>query len=740
MATIYIKDEFGKEFLTKQLNISSARIITPDMQEGTAAEGEFGAENIQEEINLDDININSAPGMLLSATVVNAITQYIETTIQSFIAGNAQNVLEKIGINQETLEMTNKILGIIDSATFKIDSILKFVPTNIRIIPDTGGMTTKLCTSLKDMYMAIWLNLQQEYYKTINDAITNLPTTQEALKDSLVILQSLAENLINEQCRSYTGKSLVELRYMCAPIIQKYKEYKEKKALARKGRDEITNTTIELNTDTVKDELMNQLNVCSDLLYNSFMILEIKESIENIIQLVNEFNNIDLNSLTEGMNTFEDFMELLVEMGVDQKSNIITLKDAIKSGINTVKNNFNGLTAQLASQALSSAAQIAIAAYKNTSINEEKTYIQNYSFDLDLNTNTLFIIFDKEPTTKHIIKNLTSALRNAENNEKEKVFNAYQVQEILNLIDKGVFEKKDQEQEIGIFNIRIKFNLDDYNKQEETIDERLQKASYNNFLDIMNEYYDRLDEINAKRQAEAEETFREFELGIITEEYTADPLYVRKRPTLQLVHELFGILQEFFPILKIIITLVSNYKINKAKVQNNSKGNLFGMIRFIAKVANLAQSINLDTKNFYTVRTLKTYHYINQKIKSTDSSVNDLYLNNEETISLYTFLKENNLDTTNINTKLDTMIYFDMDSINEQQTEFNETVDTATGFFGEDTSLFVTYPESKYKDGTIMGLDKIQQAGNEIYYTNSSLPVISSQIMRSYGKNLDVSV
>ena len=740
MATIYIKDESGKEFLTKQLNISSARIITPDMQEGTAAEGEFGAENIQEEINLDDININSAPGMLLSATVVNAITQYIETTIQSFIAGNAQNVLEKIGINQETLEMTNKILGIIDSATFKIDSILKFVPTNIRIIPDTGGMTTKLCTSLKDMYMAIWLNLQQEYYKTINDAITNLPTTQEALKDSLVILQSLAENLINEQCRSYTGKSLVELRYMCAPIIQKYKEYKEKKALARKGVDEQTNTTIELNTDAVKDELMNQLNVCSDLLYNSFMILEIKESIENIIQLVNEFNNIDLNSLTEGMNTFEDFMELLVEMGVDQKSNIITLKDAIKSGINTVKNNFNGLTAQLASQALSSAAQIAIAAYKNTSINEEKTYIQNYSFDLDLNTNTLFIIFDKEPTTKHIIKNLTSALRNAENNEKEKVFNAYQVQEILNLIDKGVFEKKDQEQEIGIFNIRIKFNLDDYNKQEETIEERLQKASYNNFLDIMNEYYDRLDEINAKRQAEAEETFREFELGIITEEYTADPLYVRKRPTLQLVHELFGILQEFFPILKIIITLVSNYKINKAKVQNNSKGNLFGMIRFIAKVANLAQSINLDTKNFYTVRTLKTYHYINQKIKSTDSSVNDLYLNNEETISLYTFLKENNLDTTNINTKLDTMIYFDMDSINEQQTEFNETVDTATGFFGEDTSLFVTYPESKYKDGTIMGLDKIQQAGNEIYYTNSSLPVIGSQIMRSYGKNLDVSV
>jgi hypothetical protein len=32
MATIYIRDESGKEILTNQLKIGDARIITPDMQ------------------------------------------------------------------------------------------------------------------------------------------------------------------------------------------------------------------------------------------------------------------------------------------------------------------------------------------------------------------------------------------------------------------------------------------------------------------------------------------------------------------------------------------------------------------------------------------------------------------------------------------------------------------------------------------------------------------------------------
>jgi hypothetical protein len=85
--------------------------------------------------------------------------------------------LNQLGINQDSMKLTEHILSLIDSAVFKINSILKLVPTNIRMIPDKGSVLSSLCTSLKDMYETIWLDIQNQYYETINDSITNLPST-----------------------------------------------------------------------------------------------------------------------------------------------------------------------------------------------------------------------------------------------------------------------------------------------------------------------------------------------------------------------------------------------------------------------------------------------------------------------------------------------------------------------------------------------------------------------------------
>lgn len=747
MATIYIRDQLGKEYITEQLKIASGTIVTQQMLEGTPQEGEYGYEKLQEEFDVENLNINSAPGMLLSSTVVNSITQYIERTIQSLIANNATDMLDKLGINKETLEITDRILGIIDSAVFKINSILKFIPTNVKTIPSSNSMTSALCTSLKDMYMAIWLNLQSQYYETINDALTNLPTAQEALKDSIVALQDLAISLINQQCIKYTGLTLVELKYKCQYLIDIYLKYKKKKEQARMGIDEVTKMDIEFNIAELKAQLKEELAICTDLVFNSFMILEIKDAIDNIVQLVNEFNNIDLESLANGLNNFSDFMDLLVEMGIENKSNIITLKDAIESDINAIRHNFKGLAAQLTAQALSSAASLAATAVHDVSINQTTTLIQNYSFDVDVETNTFIITFEQEPLSKHIIKNLTAALINAETSEHEKIFNANQVQQIMNLIDKGVFFKEDQELELDIFNIKIKFNIQGYNKNEvkRIEDERKAKEGEEQVMMLIDDYWDRQEQIQELRKQQEEyrlnNIMSEFELGVVTEEYTKDPTYedLSRRPTLQLVHELYSILAEIFPLLKLVITLVSNYKINKAKVEENAQGNIWGMIRFLAKVKKLLQKIDTDNKNFYTVRTLKTYHFITNKIKVLDSSVTDMELNQEETMTLYNFLQENNLDTTEINKDLDTILYFDIEQINEQQEEYDQAIDSVIDTFGEDTSLFVQYPETKYNDGTLAGLDKVQKAGTEIYYSNSTLPVNPSQILIAYGHDLDVS-
>jgi hypothetical protein len=102
------------------------------------------------------------------------------------------------------------------------------------------------------------------------------------------------------------------------------------------------------------------------------------------------------------------------------------------------------------------------------------------------------------------------------------------------------------------------------------------------------------------------------------------------------------------------------------------------MIRFLAKVNNLMNKVVKTDKNFYTVRTLRTYDYINLKIKKYDSSNCELPLNIDETKQLYTYLKDNNLDTTEINTEQETILYMDLESITEQQNELNDNINTAS--------------------------------------------------------------
>ena len=247
-------------------------------------------------------------------------------------------------------------------------------------------------------------------------------------------------------------------------------------------------------------------------------------------------------------------------------------------------------------------------AISNTSVNKKTTYVFNYSIDLDVEKNTLIIIFEKEPVTKKIIKNLNDELSSAKDNEGNKIFNANEIQQIWNKINAGIFTQMDQTLKLKNFNIKLKFNIKGYNNDDNiTIEGDIARNTA---------YYDKLDEIAKARQEELEEAITNFELGVVEEEYTPNPVLIKKRVTLELIHELYGILNEFFPILKIVTTLISNYKINKAKVENNSRGNLLGMCRFLAKTANLNNKVNIDTKNFYTVRTLKLYDYVQDNFLS----------------------------------------------------------------------------------------------------------------------------
>ena len=701
---------------------------------------EFGNVEEAEKVDLDNLDINQAPGMEISGAITDAVTQYLEVTIQSLIAGGASNLMNNLGINQETLGMAQSILNLMDSTLFNITGIIKMFPKNIQMLPSAKIAIGSICTSLKDMYIAIYNDLENEYYETINDAITNLPSIQEVLKDAQELLMNTIWVMINEQCIKYTGYTLPELYYMCSDYIHKYKAWKEarKEQKRRKKEQEeqeketgiqhssggtvSSKINVDVDPDIIKQSLMDELSRASDLIYNSFIIIQIKDSIDEIKMLISQFNNVDLDVLTDGIDSFEDFMDMLVEMGLDSDGAVISLEKAIQDGINQFSGNLTSLQNQIEAQAISSGLHIAADIVSNTTVSTEIKAEHLYDFTNDLNTFTMTLNIYADPTTKKAKKQLTKVLSNAHQKDGTKIFDSSSVLSIINAIDEGYVMRKDQTIELLEFTFKIHFELDGFNK---TLNEQI------NAIDEAN----RIAQETAKKK-EAEEAISKFELGIVEEEYTGDPTKATKRPTFQLVHELFSILKEIFPQLKVILKLIRNYKINKAKVEANASGNLLGMIKVIAAINKLFKKAHKSKTNFYTVRSLKLYDYITNSITSIGTNV-EINIGIPDTRKLYLYLKNAKSNYEIIKQDLPTILYIDQDAITEQRNAMKKDLDKAGNYF-DDASLFVQYPDPKYQDGTLLGLDKVEDADTEIYYSDSSLPLYGSQILRCYGKDYDL--
>ena len=701
---------------------------------------EFGNVEEAEKVDLDNLDINQAPGMEISGAITDAVTQYLEVTIQSLIAGGASNLINNLGINRETLGMAQSILNLMDSTLFNITGIIKMFPKNIQMLPSAKIAIGSICTSLKDMYIAIYNDLENEYYETINDAITNLPSIQEVLKDAQELLMNTIWVMINEQCIKYTGYTLPELYYMCSDYIHKYKAWKEarKEQKRRKKEQEeqeketgiqhssggtvSSKINVDVDPDIIKQSLMDELSRASDLIYNSFIIIQIKDSIDEIKMLISQFNNVDLDVLTDGIDSFEDFMDMLVEMGLDSDGAVISLEKAIQDGINQFSGNLTSLQNQIEAQAISSGLHIAADIVSNTTVSTERKAEHLYDFTNDLNTFTMTLNIYADPTTKKAKKQLTKVLSNAHQKDGTKIFDSSSVLSIINAIDEGYVMRKDQTIELLEFTFKIHFELDGFNK---TLNEQI------NAIDEAN----RIAQETAKKK-EAEEAISKFELGIVEEEYTGDPTKATKRPTFQLVHELFSILKEIFPQLKVILKLIRNYKINKAKVEANASGNLLGMIKVIAAINKLFKKAHKSKTNFYTVRSLKLYDYITNSITSIGTNV-EINIGIPDTRKLYLYLKNAKSNYEIIKQDLPTILYIDQDAITEQRNAMKKDLDKAGNYF-DDASLFVQYPDSKYQDGTLLGLDKVEDADTEIYYSDSSLPLYGSQILRCYGKDYDL--
>lgn len=670
-----------------------------------------------EEVDLDNIDISQAPGNAMSAAMVEGVARYMEVTLQTFISSGVTNIMSAMGINESTLSIAKQMVNIVDNGMTLAASIMTAIPTNIYMVPSGTSLTTAICTSFRDMFDAMWLSTQQAYYTEWNNAITNLPSLEEVQRDIILMAIEQSYQLIDGYVYKYTGYHILELYYLVRHYIALYKKYREmKRQMNSNGYNVEAGVNVNYDTKAVKEQLLKELNDCSDMIYNCFIIVQIKDAIDSIKEITQQLHDADLTTLTENINSFSDVMDLLIELGLDDDSSqVLSLSETIQSSINQFQSNAMQFLGRMGAQALQSGMNIADAASDALSVNTTMNIYQMYNFEADTENHALIMHIYDDPTTKIFKNTLNITLSEKDENGNQYMSNANILLLLNTIIDAYNDNKKDAEIDINFTTYKIKFDIKE--KKE------FNKVLFSNNSSVIND---------PTANVNAEPTYS---MGIVTEEYTEDPLAKRKRPTISLVHELFVIMKQFFPPLQILVVLISNYKINKEKVKNHAQGSLWGLARIIANLNKLDKKCNTNNVNFYTVRTLKMYDFVCTSVKVPGAAA-DVQIDAQQTMKVYNWLKVNNLNYSSIKNNLPTTLYIDHDAINAQKKLLQDMRDNANNYF-DNGELFIDYPDTKYQDGDTLGLDKVEYIGDVVYYSDSSLPMYGSQIQIAYGKDLD---
>ena len=250
-----------------------------------------------------------------------------------------------------------------------------------------------------------------------------------------------------------------------------YKTYKETRKQMREleadGYDIDVQKNISFNGEEIKRRLKEELEKSSDMLFNAFIILQIRDAILEVKELIAQFHNIDLNILVENMNSLQDLIELLDEIGLNDNSWTVSLSEAIEIGINDFKNKFNGLTNQMALIGVTTGINMVNDVVQNVSIGGE---IQDISRAFEFKDNMedgnfeITLVIYKDPTLLRIQKNIVKVLTNAEDKNGIKLFDAGQVVNITTQLKEAYNQKKDRDIEFNDFTFKIHFEIEGFNQ------------------------------------------------------------------------------------------------------------------------------------------------------------------------------------------------------------------------------------------------------------------------------------
>lgn len=672
---------------------------------------------------------------------VDAVIQMVEDTLQGVLLDGADALYESLGLNEEVLNFAKNIVQMAMHATDLAGSaVLKGMALansfDAHSIPMSAAAAALAVTkSIVDTWINGMVEKYGVYAEMVIQFIVDPGEALEMLKGLIDIALKQIEELIDEQCIKYLGMSLTEIKFYCIQGLNMYKQYKAARKARKEqeqkddeaqaqGSDEGINKSgssvsadfeVSVDPNILKASLYAWMESLSDGLYNGFLLLQVIDMVKSIKEVIKAMTDISLESLTENMDTMEDLINLLDELGLGDDSMAIDLSMIPALNLNDVYASFNRLKEQMTDVGTYTSL-VGAAANSVTvtgSVNQNKTY----DISTDKESMTITIAYYQDPTKSSISKKVYKTITNAKDSQDKPLFSASDAKNIMDTVNK-LWESGEKEGSLkaGKYTIKIVINItkDEVNKQKD------QEATKKQDDDM----YQQPD--------------GNIELEVIQERQKKNPDEKTRRNTIQLLHTIFSILKPLLPQLKTLMTLIRNYKTNKAYVRSHQDENLFAVFKdALAKLGfnkeekmDGSDSPNGQPNTLYTIRTNGLYQHLMHEYPDMDFDGITTRGIIEQVVKeeMNRWLRENDPDSLQIDTKANVKLFIDFDSIEYEQKCIQEKR-RLLGNLWNDELMAQAVAECKKINGTFDGIDKIEMVGNSLVYSNSRLPRLPSQIL-----------
>lgn len=355
-----------------------------------------------------------------------------------------------------------------------------------------------------------WINGMVEQYgvyaEMVIQFIVDPGEALEMLKELVDIALKQIEELIDEQCIKYLGMSLTEIKFYCIEGLNMYKQYKEARkarkeqekkdeeaqAEGQTGDDGINKSGSNVSADfevsvdpnILKASLYAWMESLSDGIYNGFLLLQVIDMVKSIKEVIKSMTDISLESLTDNMNSMEDLINMLDELGLGDDSMAIDLSLLPAMNLNDVYASFNRLKEQMSDVGT----YTSLAGAAANSVTVTGSVSQNKTFDIstDKESMTITIAYYQDPTKSSISKKVYKTITNAKDSQDKPLFSASDCKNIMDTVN-ALWESGQKEGSLkaGKYTIKIVINVtkDEVNKQKDEEASKKQNAEddiYNN--------------------------------------------------------------------------------------------------------------------------------------------------------------------------------------------------------------------------------------------------------------------